>query len=250
MNTVTTGDGVENYYKDWGQGQPIIFSHGWPLSADDWDAQMLFFLGKGYRVIAHDRRGHGRSTQVGDGHDMDHYADDLAAVTTHLDLKDTIHVGHSTGGGEVVHYLARHGESRVAKAAIISAVPPLMVKTATNPGGTAQGRLRRLPSAACRQSLGVLPRDRRRSVLQLRSARREALGAHHPELVAPGHDGGRQGPLRRHRRVLADRLHRRSEEDRCAGACDAQRRQSASPRFCSLMPRRCASIGGCTRPPA
>ena len=135
MNTVTTGDGVEIYYKDWGEGQPIVFSHGWPLSADDWDAQMLFFLGKGYRVIAHDRRGHGRSTQVGDGHDMDHYADDLAAVTTHLDLKNAIHVGHSTGGGEVVHYLARHGESRVAKAAIISAVPPLMVKTATNPGG-------------------------------------------------------------------------------------------------------------------
>jgi non-heme chloroperoxidase len=135
MNTVTTTDGVEIYYKDWGKGQPIVFSHGWPLSADDWDAQMLFFLGKGYRVIAHDRRGHGRSMQVGDGHDMDHYADDLAAVTAHLGLKDAIHVGHSTGGGEVVHYLARHGDSGVAKAAIISAVPPLMVKTATNPGG-------------------------------------------------------------------------------------------------------------------
>jgi non-heme chloroperoxidase len=135
MNTVRTSDGVEIYYKDWGSGQPVVFSHGWPLSADDWDAQMLFFLGKGYRVIAHDRRGHGRSTQVGDGHDMDHYADDLAAVTAHLDLKNAIHVGHSTGGGEVVHYLARHGESRVAKAAIISAVPPLMVRTAANPGG-------------------------------------------------------------------------------------------------------------------
>ena len=135
MNTVTTRDGVAIYYKDWGNGQPIVFSHGWPLSADDWDAQMLFFLGKGYRVIAHDRRGHGRSAQVGDGHDMDHYADDLAAVTAHLDLRNAIHVGHSTGGGEVVHYLARHGESRVAKAAIISAVPPLMLKTAANPGG-------------------------------------------------------------------------------------------------------------------
>ena len=135
MNTVTTKDGVEIYYKDWGKGQPIVFSHGWPLSADDWDAQMLFFLNQGYRVIAHDRRGHGRSTQTADGHDMDHYADDLAALTAHLDLKDAIHVGHSTGGGEVTHYLARHGESRVAKAALISAVPPLMVKTAANPGG-------------------------------------------------------------------------------------------------------------------
>jgi non-heme chloroperoxidase len=135
MNTIKTKDGVEIFYKDWGKGQAIVFSHGWPLSADDWDAQMLFFLNNGYRVIAHDRRGHGRSTQTGDGHDMDHYADDLAALTSHLDLKNAIHVGHSTGGGEVVHYLARHGESRVSKAAIISAVPPLMVKTAANPGG-------------------------------------------------------------------------------------------------------------------
>ncbi len=135
MPTVTTKDGTEIYYKDWGQGQPIVFSHGWPLSSDDWDAQMLFFLNHGYRVIAHDRRGHGRSTQTGGGHDMDHYADDLAAVTSHLDLKNVIHVGHSTGGGEVVHYLARHGEKGVAKAAIISAVPPLMVKTAANPNG-------------------------------------------------------------------------------------------------------------------
>src|SRR5689334_23500361 len=135
MPMVTTKDGVQIYYKDWGSGQPIVFSHGWPLSADDWDSQMLFFLKQGYRVIAHDRRGHGRSSQTGDGHDMDHYADDLAAVTAHLDLKDAIHVGHSTGGGEVVHYLARHGESRVAMAAIISAVPPLMVKTAANPNG-------------------------------------------------------------------------------------------------------------------
>ena len=135
MGFVKTKDGIEIFYKDWGKGQPIVFSHGWPLSADDWDNQMLFFLGKGYRVIAHDRRGHGRSTQVADGHDLDHYADDLAAVTAHLDLKDAIHVGHSTGGGEVVRYLARHGESRVSRAAIISAVPPLMVKTAVNPKG-------------------------------------------------------------------------------------------------------------------
>src|SRR3978361_1867026 len=135
MPTITTKDGTEIYYKDWGSGQPIVFSHGWPLSADDWDTQMLFFLNNGFRVIAHDRRGHGRSTQTGSGHDMDHYADDLAALTSYLDLKNAIHVGHSTGGGEVTHYLARHGENRVAKAALISAVPPLMLKTAANPLG-------------------------------------------------------------------------------------------------------------------
>ena len=135
MSFVKTKDGVEIFYKDWGKGQPLVFSHGWPLSSDDWDAQMLFFLSHGYRVVAHDRRGHGRSSQVGEGHDMDHYADDLAAVTAHLDLKNAIHVGHSTGGGEVVRYIARHGESQVAKAAILSAVPPLMVRTTSNPGG-------------------------------------------------------------------------------------------------------------------
>src|SRR5271154_175414 len=135
MAEFTTSDGTLIFYKDWGTGQPIVFSHGWPLSADDWDAQMLFFLHRGYRVIAHDRRGHGRSTQVSEGHDMDHYADDLAALTAHLGLKDAIHVGHSTGGGEVTRYLARHGETRVNKAALISAVPPLMVKMADNPGG-------------------------------------------------------------------------------------------------------------------
>src|SRR3984893_14248659 len=135
MPTITTKDGIEIYYKDWGKGQPIVFSHGWPLSADDWDNQMMFFLQHGFRVIAHDRRGHGRSSQSDGGHDMDHYADDLAALSSHLDLKQAVHIGHSTGGGEVVRYLARHGESRVAKAVIISAVPPLMVKTPANPGG-------------------------------------------------------------------------------------------------------------------
>jgi non-heme chloroperoxidase len=136
MPAITTKDGVTIFYKDWGTGQPIVFSHGWPLSADDWDNQMMFFLNHGYRVIAHDRRGHGRSSQPGTGHDMDHYADDLAALTAHLDLKNAIHVGHSTGGGEVTRYIGRHGESRVAKAALISAVPPLMVKTPANPAGT------------------------------------------------------------------------------------------------------------------
>ncbi|MEG0861413.1 MAG: alpha/beta hydrolase [Pseudomonas sp.] len=137
MAFVTTKDGVEIFYKDWGprDAQVIFFHHGWPLSADDWDAQMLFFLSQGYRVIAHDRRGHGRSSQVWDGHDMDHYADDVAAVVDHLGVRGAVHVGHSTGGGEVVHYLARHGQDRASKAAILGAVPPLMVQTASNPGG-------------------------------------------------------------------------------------------------------------------
>ena len=163
MPTIKTKDGIEIYYKDWGTGQPIVFTHGWPLSADDWDAQMLFFLNHGYRVIAHDRRGHGRSSQTGDGHDMDHYADDLAALTAHLDLKNAIHVGHSTGGGEVVHYLARHGESRVAKAALISAVPPLMVKTAANPDGLPKEVFDGFQAAARGQSLAILSRRRRRA---------------------------------------------------------------------------------------
>jgi len=137
MSYVKTRDGVEIYYKDWGpkDAQPIVFHHGWPLSADDWDNQMLFFLGHGYRVVAHDRRGHGRSSQVADGHDMDHYAADAAAVVEHLDLRNVINIGHSTGGGEAARYVARHGKGRVAKAVLMSAVPPLMVKTASNPGG-------------------------------------------------------------------------------------------------------------------
>jgi non-heme chloroperoxidase len=135
QDTITTRDGVRIFYKDWGDGPTIVFSHGWPLSADDWDAQLMFFVNHGFRVIAHDRRGHGRSSQTGDGHDMDHYADDLAALTAHLDLREAVHVGHSTGGGEVARYLGRHGQSRVAKAVLISAVPPIMVKTAANPGG-------------------------------------------------------------------------------------------------------------------
>ena len=137
MSTVTTKDGVTIFYKDWGpkNAQPIVFHHGWPLSADDWDTQLLYFLGKGYRVVAHDRRGHGRSTQVSDGHDMEHYAADAAAVVAHLDLRDAIHIGHSTGGGEAAHYVALHGKGRVAKLVLIGAVPPLLLKTAANPGG-------------------------------------------------------------------------------------------------------------------
>lgn len=140
MAYVTTPDGVEIYYKDWGSkdAQPIVFHHGWPLSADDWDTQMLFFLQHGYRVVAHDRRGHGRSAQVDTGHDMDHYAADASAMVEHLDLRNAVHIGHSTGGGQVARYVARFGQlqGRVAKAVLVSAVPPIMVKSESNPGGT------------------------------------------------------------------------------------------------------------------
>ncbi len=135
-STFKTRDRTEIYFKDWGSGQPMVFHHGWPLSADDWDSQMLFFLGEGYRVIAHDRRGHGRSAQTETGNDMDTYAADCADLVAHLGLKDAIHVGHSTGGGEVIRYVAQHGAGLVSKAAIISAIPPVMVKSDKNPGGT------------------------------------------------------------------------------------------------------------------
>ncbi len=137
MSYVTTNDGVEIFYKDWGprDAEVLFFHHGWPLSSDDWDAQLLYFLGKGYRVVAHDRRGHGRSSQVWDGHDMDHYADDVAAVVKHLGINKAVHIGHSTGGGEVAHYIAKHGETHVSKAVLVSSVPPLMVKTENNPNG-------------------------------------------------------------------------------------------------------------------
>ncbi len=135
MTTITTKDGTIIYYKDWGKGQPVVFSHGWPLSADAWEGQMIFLAERGYRCIAHDRRGHGRSSQPWDGNDMNTYADDLAQLVEKLDLKDAIHVGHSTGGGEVARYIGRHGTKRVAKAVLIGAVPPLMLKTPANPGG-------------------------------------------------------------------------------------------------------------------
>lgn len=135
MSTLTLKDGTQIYYKDWGKGQPVFFHHGWPLSSDDWDAQMFFFLKQGYRVIAHDRRGHGRSEQTAEGHNMDTYAADVAEIVEALDLKDVIHVGHSTGGGEVIRYVAQHSKGRASKAVLISAVTPIMVKTENNPNG-------------------------------------------------------------------------------------------------------------------
>ena len=175
MSTITTNDGTTIYFKDWGpkDAQPIVFHHGWPLSSDDWDAQMLFFVGKGYRVVAHDRRGHGRSSQVSDGHDMDHYAADAAAVVEHLDLRNAVHIGHSTGGGEATRYVARHGKGRVAKLVLIGAVPPIMVKTPANPGGLPIEVFDGFRQTARRQSRAVLPRFRERPLLRLQPAGRE-----------------------------------------------------------------------------
>ena len=147
MNMITTNDGTQIYYKDWGTGQPVVFSHGWPLSADAFEDQMFFLASRGYRCIAHDRRGHGRSSQPWNGNDLDTYADDLAELTAALDLKDAIHVGHSTGGGEVARYIGRHGTGRVSKAVLIGAIPPLMLKTANNPAGLPIGEFDKLRAA-------------------------------------------------------------------------------------------------------
>ncbi|MCP1475649.1 pimeloyl-ACP methyl ester carboxylesterase [Pseudomonas sp. EB276 TE3739] len=206
MGFVTTRDGVDIFYKDWGpRDAPVIhFHHGWPLSSDDWDAQMLFFLAQGFRVIAHDRRGHGRSSQVWDGHDMDHYADDVLAVVNHLGTSNVVHVGHSTGGGEVIHYIARHGQDKVSKAVLISAVPPLMVQTESNPGRFAEIGVRWLSGAIGSEPGAVLSRCAERTFLRLQPSWRRGVGRDHRQLVAARHDRRRQGALRRHRRVFAD----------------------------------------------
>jgi pimeloyl-ACP methyl ester carboxylesterase len=171
MSTITTKDGTEIFYKDWGTGQPIVFHHGWPLSADDWDAQMMFFLAKGFRVIAHDRRGHGRSTQTATGNEMDTYAADVAALAAHLDLSNAIHVGHSTGGGEVTRYVARHGKGRVAKAVLIGAGAADHGEVGEESGRHTHRSLRRLPRRAGRQSRATVRRHSVGSVLRVQPAR-------------------------------------------------------------------------------
>ena len=224
MTSVTTKDGVTDLLQGLGpeERQPIVFHHGWPLSSDDWDTQMLFFVGKGYRVIAHDRRGHGRSSQVSDGHDMDHYAADVAAVVEHLDLRNAIHVGHSTGGGEAARYVARYGKGRVAKLVLIGAVPPLMLKTDANPGGLPievfDGLREQLAANRSQFYLDFASGP----VLRLQPPGRQAIAGGRLELVAPRHDGQRQGALRQHQSVLGDGLQRRPEEHHGADARHAR----------------------------
>ena len=208
MSTITTPDGVQIFFKDWGPktAQPIMFHHGWPLSSDDWDTQMLYFVNKGFRVIAHDRRGHGRSSQVSEGHDMDHYAADASAVVEHLDLRNAVHIGHSTGGGEVARYVAKFGQpkGRVAKAVLVSAVPPLMLKTESNPGG--------LPIEVFDGFREALAANRAQFYIDVasgpfygfnRSGAKVSQGRYQ-QLVAPRHDRRRPRALRRHQGVFGN----------------------------------------------
>ena len=225
MPTITTTDGVNIFYKDWGSGQPIVFSHGWPLSADDWDAQMMFFLRHGYRVIAHDRRGHGRSDQPGTGNDMDHWVADLAALTEHLDLRDAIHIGHSTGGGEVARYVARHQE-RVAKAVLVASLTPNMVNR-RKPCGQPPEWFDAIKAGVLGNRSEFYRLSRRIRSMDT-TVRGQAFGGGDCELVAPGHGRQRPGPLR-DRLLLAGGLHRRSEEDHRAGAGHAWRSRPDRP---------------------
>ena len=206
-NFITAKDGTQIYYKDWGTGPVVTFSHGWPLNADAWDGQMHFLAQNGFRVVAHDRRGHGRSSQASAGNDMNGYADDLAAVIEALDLRGATMVGHSTGGGEVARYIGRHGTSRVAKAVLIAAVPPIMLKTAANPEGLPMEVFDAIRAGLVRGPLPVL-QGPRRPVLRRQPARRESLPGHARPVLALEHAGRPQERVREHQGVLRDRLHR------------------------------------------
>ncbi len=213
MTTITTKDGTEIYYKDWGTGQPIVFSHGWPLSADAWEDQMLFLANNGYRCIAHDRRGHGRSSQPWNGNDMDTYADDLATLVEHLDLKDAIHVGHSTGGGEVARYIGRHGTKRVAKAVLIGSITPLMLKTPANPGGTPIEKFDEIRSAVLADR-SQFWKELSLAVLWLQPAGCKDIRRRARCILAPGNDGRVTSLLLLHQSVFRNRSDRRLEEVR------------------------------------
>ena len=227
MGTFKTRDDVTIYYKDWGprDGQVVILSHGWPLNADSWESQAFFLASNGYRVITHDRRGHGRSSQPWEGNDMDHYADDLAQLIEHLNLRNVSLFGFSTGGGEVARYVGRHGTSRVARIGLISAVPPIMLRTRTQSDRPADGGVRRIPRGQHRQPLEALSRRRERPVLRLQSHRRSRPEPRR-ELLAAGHDGRAQEHLRLHRRIFRDRLHRGSRALQQADARHPRRRRS------------------------
>jgi pimeloyl-ACP methyl ester carboxylesterase len=225
MNTITTKDGTQIHYKDWGSGQPVVFSHGWPLNSDSWEAQMLFLASNGYRCIAHDRRGHGRSSQPWNGNEMNTYADDLATLMDTLDLKKAILIGFSAGGGEVARYIGRHGTKRLAKAALVSAVPPLMLKTAANPGG--------LPIEVFDKIRLGSTADRSQLYKDLASGpffganrpRCQGLAGHDGLVLAPRDAGWSQQHLRLHQSVLRDGFHRRPQEVRRAHADPSRRRR-------------------------
>ena len=225
MSTITTKDGTEIYYKDWGKGPVVTFSHGWPLSSDAWDGQMLFLAQNGFRVVAHDRRGHGRSSQASSGNDMNGYADDLAAVIEALDLKDATLVGHSTGGGEVARYIGRHGTKRVAKAVLIAAVPPIMLKTPANPEGLPMEVFDGIRAGVVKDR-SQFYKDLAVHVLRRQPAGREGLARHSGSVLALEHAGGSQERLRKRQGILRDRLHRGSQEVRRTDAGPARRGRS------------------------